>query len=1176
MKKQIVQFCLIMLCFSSLSAQTIQRFYLDFGPNNVTDGNNTTSPDVNGNYWNNINNTFTTYSLTNSQNKASGFSFISYTPSTSVGILNGGLLSPETAKLGDMAIATATQDFFYSSSPLKFKLKTLNINNGYKFYFFSSRDFAGVRSTNFDLKGMNTAHGTLKSSDLNLGGTGKNYNNSTFYVTDTIKPDTNGDIVINISPGVGGYAYLNMMKIEELDITDITSMEVKGGNISILNDSSQMTLTIKPLNASYKPVQWSVDDTTIAVIQNNGLLIPKKNGIVNVTASIIQNGSPMSASKKISICNQLSNLNVSQRLFFDFGPDDGANGNATINPDVNGNYWNNIIPTTTTSRTSLVNTTNQNTGFYLSSNSSLSANGIVNGGLLSPDVSKLGEMAVATATQDFFYTTTTGQMTMGGLNPSKGYRFFLFGSRDNSVTRTTTYSLNGMNNCSGVLQTSGIDLGGTGKNYNNSKFYATPIIIPDKNGEVGINLTATIGAAYLNMMRVEEVEIANITGISVAGEDINAPFSDSKMDITFLPPNATPLQTQWSVNDTIIATINAKGLLHPRQNGKVIVTASCIINSQPVSGSKEVSITNQITDIFVGGSAIPNHESQGVAIKMNKVISSSGILKGVFELSTTFKSAGRISFFSSQTDSNMPVFGLGESKGFIKIDGESITPGFSGDALVRIDLLKNTYAIYPTDTLKVTLMGSSVGFGVGATSYHGWFYQYGQLLSQNYLSNSGSDWKTSNICIPGNNTNNLLDRWDSDLLNEGSRYVIYGVSLGNEGIIGGGQAIFDQFKRNISTLISKAISVGKIPILTSCYGRNDYTTKEYNFTKRMNIIIAQLAVPSYNLFGALDNGIGIPVLYMSDTMHPNDLGHTELMYAIVPSLFDALKNKKQIPRKVAGTYLTMGKNVTSEQLSFTPENKVHSFTTTFDIKTTSTGIVSTFNQVDSLGVIMINNSGTLTYKSPNGGTITSQKVVNDGAWHKISLSHYYAWGMTFLYTDSIGAGNINEKVTASTFYINHKNAPEFIDYRDWMFYRAAMNSDEIVELNRGKLLKSSLELYSPLDGLSLFSQDTLINLAQSMNKLKRVDTTTAIESTTIESDIRIFPNPVTTKLNFANIDNRGYYFYSLYSIDGKMVKNRMLLSKNDIDVSFLKPNKYIVILTNQQNNVKARLEFLKK
>src|SRR6186713_1305060 len=109
----------VLLCLSivyhsmmCLYAQTLKTFYVDFGPNDVTNGNITPSPDANGNYWNNVTNTNTTagsvYLVTN-RNTSSG-AFINITSNfSSNGINNGGLLSPSATLLKDFAINTATQ-----------------------------------------------------------------------------------------------------------------------------------------------------------------------------------------------------------------------------------------------------------------------------------------------------------------------------------------------------------------------------------------------------------------------------------------------------------------------------------------------------------------------------------------------------------------------------------------------------------------------------------------------------------------------------------------------------------------------------------------------------------------------------------------------------------------------------------------------------------------------------------------------------------------------------------------------------------------------------------------------------------------------------------------------------------------------------------------------------------
>lgn len=57
----------------------------------------------------------------------------------------------------------------------------------------------------------------------------------------------------------------------------------------------------------------------------------------------------------------------------------------------------------------------------------------------------------------------------------------------------------------------------------------------------------------------------------------------------------------------------------------------------------------------------------------------------------------------------------------------------------------------------------------------------------------------------------------------------------------------------------------------------------------MDLFIHELDAPSVNLLGAVDDGGGrwAPG-YRFDDLHPNDAGHEEMLYTIVPSLLDAL------------------------------------------------------------------------------------------------------------------------------------------------------------------------------------------------------------------------------------------------------------------------------------------------
>ena len=82
-----------------------------------------------------------------------------------------------------------------------------------------------------------------------------------------------------------------------------------------------------------------------------------------------------------------------------------------------------------------------------------------------------------------------------------------------------------------------------------------------------------------------------------------------------------------------------------------------------------------------------------------------------------------------------------------------------------------------------------------------------------------------------------------------------------------------------------------------------------------------------------------------------------------------------------------------------------------------------------------------------------------------------------LYTDKSLAGELNEKLTVGKFIIGDNSSTEGREYSELFFYRSAMNEEEINKLCDGSMLKSSLEIYAPLDG----SKSTIENLAQSMN-----------------------------------------------------------------------------------------------
>jgi len=413
------------------------------------------------------------------------------------------------------------------------------------------------------------------------------------------------------------------------------------------------------------------------------------------------------------------------------------------------------------------------------------------------------------------------------------------------------------------------------------------------------------------------------------------------------------------------------------------------------------------------------------------------------------------------------------------------------------------------DSLKLVYMGSSVPAGVGATNQHGYTALYSDLLAQRAAAGVGLPWKTANISISGNNTLAVMKRFDADLLPQRAKYVVFALALGNEGIKEKGQPIFEQFKTNLVALIERARAQGMVPIITNGYTRNDYGPEQYAFTRRMNLLIHGWNVPSINLLGAIDDGQGRWAAgYWYDALHPNDQGHAEMAYTIVPSLFDALNAGKPLPTRRAskGILLTNTARHSAPTIQLVPEDVVHSFTTAIRFKTATAGQLIAIRDSAGLttGTLQVAPSGVITYTSAKGQHLTGKVPVVDNRWHQLALTHYYARGATLLYVDSTQEGNIAERLRPTRLTVGGPATPRRVQLRDWFFYRSGMNQDEIQAMAADSLLKSSLELYAPLAG---HQTDSLTNLAQSLNKLTVINTSQGKQKTS--NSKRPIPQPTT-------------------------------------------------------------------
>jgi len=155
----------------------------------------------------------------------------------------------------------------------------------------------------------------------------------------------------------------------------------------------------------------------------------------------------------------------------------------------------------------LVTSEGEPTGIDLVITGGFKNNGRQNGGLLWPAQDLLGELAVGTATQDYFYAEAddaTGGLMLRGLDPQQTYTLRLFASRDSAEKRVTTYEVTGAETASASLQVSGPGAGAEGGNANDDDVAELSGLKPDAWGHLFVDVRLTEGTyAYLALLDLE-------------------------------------------------------------------------------------------------------------------------------------------------------------------------------------------------------------------------------------------------------------------------------------------------------------------------------------------------------------------------------------------------------------------------------------------------------------------------------------------------------------------------------------------------------------------------------------------------------------------------------------------------------------------------------------------------
>ena len=186
---------------------------IDFGINT----NLTTSPDLNGNVWNNLATDAATvppgtpHHLTNLVGSPAGLRLL--LSGFGTGANAAGTTLPDAA-LGILAITNATRDSFFvnAGSPATLSFTGLVANGLYQLDCFGSRDAADTRSTRYTATGGTTSTAVLVTSGTGIGiAPQANANNDTIARLTHIRPTGTGTLTVTVAAEVGSFGYLGAL-----------------------------------------------------------------------------------------------------------------------------------------------------------------------------------------------------------------------------------------------------------------------------------------------------------------------------------------------------------------------------------------------------------------------------------------------------------------------------------------------------------------------------------------------------------------------------------------------------------------------------------------------------------------------------------------------------------------------------------------------------------------------------------------------------------------------------------------------------------------------------------------------------------------------------------------------------------------------------------------------------
>ena len=466
-----------------------------------------------------------------------------------------------------------------------------------------------------------------------------------------------------------------------------TSATINNGN------ALQLTATVTPSNTTNPAVAWASSNTSVATVNNNGMVLAKGPGNVTITATTTD-GSNLSASCAVTVIQLATGITLSQTSAT-LSNGEMLQLTATVMP----NNASNKAVTWTSSNTSVAT---------VSSNGLVTAKGRGTATITATTTDGSNLSASCTITVDQLATGISLSQTTANINKGETLQLTATVTPSNANNKTVTW---------------------TSSNTTIATVSNTGLVTAKAVGNATITATTADGSSLSASCQVTVNQPA--TGISINKTSATINNGETlQLTATVSPSNASNKSVTWTSSNTSVATVNSNGLVTAKGRGSATITATTTDGTN-LSASCAITVCQLATGISM---------SQTTA---------SIVVDKTLQLTATVSPSNANNTAVSWTSSNTTIATV-SSTGLVtaKAVGNATITATTADGSNLSASCQVT--VTPQLATSITLNKTSATLNNGET------VQLSATVTPSNASNKSVTWTSSNASVATVNSNGLV------------------------------------------------------------------------------------------------------------------------------------------------------------------------------------------------------------------------------------------------------------------------------------------------------------------------------------------------------------------------------------------------------------------------------------